>query len=214
MRFKKYLFISLSLILLGCAGIKPTPVSPPEIKKHITPVSLRAEAKVELRGLLTLSGRAAITAKNPDQFRIEVTGPFNQMIALFVSDGKTLYSYSGDEVRIHDWDDPLLPYSFKSREIVSCLLGAGETTENAQSPEDILISRDGQGRLKSLSRAADGKKAFRVELSDYRDVGGAEIPFNIDIEDGKKRLVIKYSSVVIDTDLDPDSFNIGLLTER
>lgn len=213
MRSAKFGLVLLALLFFwGCAGLKPSKELPDLGEKKKTPKSIRAEAVVELKKIITLSGRGTIMAKNPDRFRIEVLGPFNHVMALLVSDGTTLYAFSGGEIEKKDWEDPALPYSFKAKEVVSFLLGSQYPKNKASLKEDnIEVLTDKDGHISKIVKYKKGSASLTVKMSDYRDISGAHIPFNIHIEDGKRTLKIKYSDVEIDPELSEDFFSLEAL---
>lgn len=271
-----------ALIIFLIAGCASTPVirKATALKERTSPSSLRAEGTVELKKTFTLKGRASVTVKSPDLFRIEVTGPFNQPMALLLSDGRRFRftgpdgkggvfspegllnpggasANSGDELfsfggAPSDSADPgpdvagpgtmkpdgveginsgagtipegsILdipadergsdrtaepPYPLRPEQIVSLLLGAnvsgnGTLWEGYESSHD-----EGTGGAVRFVRLEDGVAVFKVEISDFRAVGGAEVPFNISIDDGRQKLSIRYSSVEINPEIDSDFFTI------
>lgn len=203
MRLKSLALLFILVFISGCAALKPQ-AAPEGLNP---PTAIRAEAVVELKKTITLAGRAVILAKSPDLFRIEVFGPFGQVMALLVSDGSSLYIYSGGEEKEFLWNDPLLPYSFKANEVVSFLLGNSVPIQ-ARAGKNFQLSMDENGRLEKAVKFKKGSPSLVVRLSDYRPVEGAILPFNISIEDGKEKFRIKYSSVDIKPRFDADSFSI------
>ncbi|MBI4949271.1 MAG: hypothetical protein HY955_03905 [Deltaproteobacteria bacterium] len=205
MRLKAFLFTA-AVFFAGCAVVKPLPPEAPVTRASEAPVSIRAEAIVVMKRRMDLGGRAVILAEAPDKFRIEVTGPFNHLAALLVSDGRSFFSYIGDDTEVKDWDDPRLPYSFSSSEIVSFLLGAQADKEAAD--RGFEVSKDAD---RSVFKRHRKNGDLKVELSDFRSIGTLRIPYRIDIEDGKRRLTVKYSSVEVNPSIDPMSFDIDAL---
>lgn len=205
MRLKKTFGLFLAAFVSGCAAFAPAPLPlPPETAK-LKPSSIRAQAVVELKKPVPLSGKAVIIAKSPGSFRIEVLGPFSHTLALLVSDGESLYMFSRGQSSRFGWDDPELPYPFKAEEVVSFLLGAGPV--NGGGAEGQIVSTDAEGHITKITRIKDGSAVFTASLSDYRIAGGAHIPFNISIENGKEGLSIRYSSVEINPEINSDFFN-------
>jgi len=196
--------LAVFLILSGCAAMKPAgeePLGPPKLAAS----SIRARAVVEIKkNEFTASGRAAILAKAPGSFRIEVFGPFGMTAALIASDGQKLFVNSDGEISEFFWGDPEIPYSFEAEEVVSFLTGA-PNPPTLDTP-GIKASRDGWGRLREYSRAVEGRDALLVTLGEYREVNGAHIPFLIRIEDGKRDLAIKYTEVEINPLIEGDLF--------
>ena len=196
--------LAVFLILSGCAAMKPAgeePLGPPKL----TASSIRARAVVEIKkNDLTAAGRAAILAKAPGSFRIEVFGPFGLTAALIASDGQKLFVNSDGQINEFFWGDPEIPYSFEAEEVVSFLTGAPYTP--ALDIPGVNASRDEWGRLREYSRAAEGRDGLKVTLGEYREVNGAHIPFLIRIEDGKRDLTIKYTEVEINPLIEGDLF--------
>jgi hypothetical protein len=199
-------FLAAFALLCGCAAVKPAgeePAGPPKLKAS----SIRARAVVEVkRKTFTAAGRAAILAKAPGSFRIEVFAPFGQTAALIASDGQKLLVDSDGVAREYLWGDPEIPYSFEAEEVVSFLTGG----QNLLSPASSVASetRDEWGRLREYYRPATDGNALKVTLAEYREVNGAHIPFHIRIEDGRRDLAIKYTEVEIDPLLGDDLFEL------
>lgn len=191
------------LILSGCAAFKP-PAEEPQGPPKLAASSIRARAVVEIKKNNSAAGRAAILAKAPGSFRIEVIGPFGQSAALIASDGQTLFISSDGKTSEFLWGDPEIPYSFKAGEIVSFLTGSPD----AAGTPGAAIARDEWGRLREYTRAVEGKAGLKVTLGDYREVSGAHIPFLIRIEDGTRELVIKYTEVEINPPLEEEFFQL------
>ncbi|MBI5562735.1 MAG: hypothetical protein HY894_07805 [Deltaproteobacteria bacterium] len=191
----------------GCAALKPVPPPPAPLKataKAVPVESLSASGVVVLKKGFALAGRAVILARRPGSFRIDVAGPFGQRAALLVSDGETFSIYSGAEEKTFRWDDPDLPYPFKAEDFVALLTGAVGQDPGAGAE----IAKDAAGNVTMLSRVVPGAPPAKVYLGDYRDVGGASIPFNIRIEQGVKALEIRYAAVEINAELQPDAFSV------
>lgn len=198
--------IAVFLLLSGCAALKPPgeePLGPPKI----APSSIRAWAVVEIKkSIFTIAGRAAILAKAPGSFRIEVFGPFGITAALIASDGHKLFVNSDGETTEFFWGDPEIPFSFDAAEAV-CFLTGGPNAAMLNAP-GVRVERDEWGRLMEYSRTAEGRDGLKVTLSEYREVAGAHIPFLIRIEDGKRDLAIKYTEVEINPLLEEDFFDL------
>lgn len=213
LRFHVYALCAV-LFLSGCAALKQKEAEKRPSRKA---ASLRAEASVVLKKIIPIGGHAVIIVKSPDKFRIEVFGPFGQVMALLASDGTSFYMFSGDEAKKMDMDDPAFPYPFKAKEAVSFLLGspsgqfAQAALDGGVKAGDREMTSDSEGRLAKFVKYKKGRPAFTVELSDYRAVSGVDLPFNISIKGQKEGLSIKYASVEIDPEIDPDAFNIGPL---
>lgn len=205
------LLAAFFLLLSGCAALKPgkEPMAPPKL----TASSIRARAVVEFKkDDSSAAGRAAILAKAPGSFRIEVFGPFGLTAALIASDGEKLFINSEGQMRAFFWGDPELPYSFDAGEVVSFLTGAPDAP--ALDKPGVKASKDEWGRLREYSRATEGRDALQVTLGEYREVNGAHIPFLIRIEDGKRDLAIKYTEVEINPLIEEDLFRLEAHSDR
>lgn len=196
----------LFIFLAGCAAVSTVPEKAltPGAEK-IVPASLRAEAVVEIKRVVPVSAKALVLVKSPDKFRIEVTGPLGSVMGLMLSDGETLSVFSGDEVKNYRWNDPFSPYPFDSIEAVSFLLGDQPGAANDRA--DYKVKRGEDGRIKEILKYKDGVPLLTARLSDYREISGAVIPFNISIE-GKDTIRIRYSSVEVNPELDGSLFMI------
>ncbi len=181
------------------------PLGPPSIDAS----SIRAKAVVELKkGSFSAAGRAAVFARAPGSFRIEVFGPFGQSAALIASDGERLLVASGGKTDLFLWGDPAIPYSFEAREAVSFLTGRRTTLASG-----ALETRDAWGRLLEYSRDAGGR-GLKVTLGEYREVAGAHIPFFIKIEDETRELVIKYTDAEVNPLLEDGFFELEAYSDR
>lgn len=201
--------LASAVLLGGCAGVN-APRRPPAEAARARPKALRASAVVELRRSMPLAGRASVLVESPDKFRIEVAGPFNQVVALLVSDGRELFVFSGRKPEVFNWDDPSMPYPFSAGEVVSFLMGeagALPALNGAAVGNGYSVTRDVDGRVKDIVKSRGGAEVLRVAMADYRSVSGAYIPFHITI-DGRERLSIRYSEVEVDPDVAPGSFTI------
>ncbi|MFQ5735475.1 MAG: hypothetical protein ACE5GY_01260 [Thermodesulfobacteriota bacterium] len=207
------LLILLCVVALapGCATLNIAPGPPVKgeakaVKALEPPSSLRATAIVRVDRIFSVKGRALIAAERPDRFRIEVLGPLNSTLALFVSDGHGLYIFSDGKSARYEWKDPRVPFPFRPVEVVSALLGA-----RPEGAGDYALSMDGDGHITDIVKKGDGEPLLTAAMSDYRTVSGADVPFSITIEDGKKRLGVRYSAVEVNPELGTDFFDTGSL---
>ncbi|MBI5885783.1 MAG: hypothetical protein HZB85_04280 [Deltaproteobacteria bacterium] len=201
--------LGLCLVLLaGCAGITPAPEKAPGHGIE-TPVvkaveSIRASGVVIVKRGISMSGRAKITAQRPASFRIEVSGPFGQTMALLISDGESFYVFSNGTEETMRWDDPLMPYPFRPQELVSVLTGASESV----AAEGAAVSKDSKGHVTRLGVTGTDGLPFEITLTDFRDAGGVTLPFDIRLAKGIEELIIRYSNVEINPVLPPEPFQI------
>lgn len=194
------------LLLAGCVATKEAsrPVESPAEQEAAarSPRSIRAGAVVEISRIFSVKGRALIAAQSPDRFRIEVLGPLNSTVALFVSNGAGLYIFSDGQSARYDWEDPLMPFPFRPEEVVGALLGARPRTKGGYG-----VSIDEAGRVTELLRNEDGRQTVKAAMSDYRTVAGADVPFSITMKDLRKDLGVRYSSVEVNPDFAPGFFD-------
>jgi outer membrane lipoprotein-sorting protein len=194
---RAYTLLTFIFLLPGCSAISIQPTPYP----GTTPDTLRAEAIVELEKE-EFRGRAVILLKRPNLARIDFLGPFNQVVAVIVSDGTELTFYSNGGVRSYRWDDPRLPYSFSPWEFVSFLFG--RPVDGGQ----YELTRDEKGNIQRLVKLRAGIPVLKVAMGDWRQVRGVFIPFEIAIEDEQERLDIRFSSVELNTRMEKELFII------
>ncbi len=191
----------------GCATLSPPAPETAETAGKTTVATaqtLRANAVVEIQRVFSVKGRALIAAQSPDKFRIEVLGPLNATVALFVSDGTELYIFSEGKSARYDWADPRVPFPFRPAEVVSALLGE-------RPAGDYGVFTDNDGRVVRVVRKEGGRDILDARMEDYRTVDGAQVPFSITIRDRKKGLGIRYSSVSVNPKLPAGFFDASRL---
>ncbi|MEK6759071.1 MAG: hypothetical protein AABY51_04810 [Deltaproteobacteria bacterium] len=186
--------ILLALITIsGCAHKRPTG---PDLALVRSPgETLRAEAVVDMDRTLSASGKARIYAQAPGSFRIEIKGPFAQVVALFASDGYTLHTFTDGVERFYPAGSPDAPLPFSNAEIVSLLMGLDLKPLKDAGFE---IEADQKGRPVKAEKQISGSNAGTVTVlfSDYRETGGRDVPFEISIQGPRlDRIRIRYSSV-------------------
>jgi len=203
----------LALVVLpGCATMQTGQrgaVAPQAAGKATgppAPRSIKASAVVEINRIFTVKGRALIAAQRPDRFRIEVLGPMNSTVALFVSDGTGLYIFSDGQSARYYWNDARVPFPFRPEEVVDALLGARPADEAAYG-----YATDDEGRVTELIKHQEDKDVLRAEMTDYRKVSGRQVPFFITMKDRRKDLGVRYSSVEVDPDFAPGFFDAASL---
>lgn len=190
----------LAFVAAGCAAVKP-PVEP--LKVLPPPLSLRAEASVEIDRTVPLIGRAVVLAQQPGSFRIEVLGPFGSAMALILSDGRTIYLLSGGKSKRYSREDPEVPYAFKPEEAVAFLTGNGPVASEC----GCEVSKDAYGRTSKVVKSENGTPVLTVTLAEYRAVDGVQVPFDIKIANKKETLRIKYTAVEVNPVLETGFFS-------
>lgn len=201
--------ILIALILIMTSGCAHKRQAGPDLAlARVSGETLRAEAIVEMDRLMSASGKARIYAQAPCSFRIEVKGPFAQVVALFASDGYTLHTFTDGVERFYPAGSPDAPLPFSNAEIVSLLMGLDLKPLKDAGFE---IEADGKGRPVKAEKHISGIEAGTVTVlfSDYRDTGGRQIPFEISIQGPRlDRIRIRYSSVETDSGFEEGFFDI------
>lgn len=210
----------VAIALYGCTGMRPAvpPGDGMPTPGLSAPKSISARAVVELEDDTRVRGRAQIAVESPDRFRIEVYGPVGQVAATLVSDGKHLLVYSRGQRRVYRWDDPFLPYSFTATDVVGVLTGSfpatapgydtttdseGHVTSALRATAESWSGRGGRGKWAAGDRAGQ----IRLGMADYRDAGGAVVPFTMTIDDGSRSLRIEYTEVQTPSTHPPETFS-------
>lgn len=186
-----------ALILSGCAALKPKGIEP-----GTPPDTIKGLAVIELKRKVIVTGRAAVLAKSPGLFRIEVFGAFGQVIALFIGNEKALYAFSDGQERVYSWDDPMLPFSFGPSEIFSFISGI------PPEGEEYKVEFNRGGKPKSIVKVHEGSPVLEARLSEYKRVNGSDIPLNISIKGIGEDIAIKYSSVEVNSEIPAGTFDI------
>lgn len=155
-------------------------------------VRARAHVKFKGEGVESMRGKAAVVAKSPDLFRVELFGPFNQVMAIFVGDGKNVYSSVKGRESLTPYGRQRAEFSIDARDLVSILLSR---VGGPGSLSDYDVGRDDLGRVVSIIKYNGGVAVIRAALGDYREAGSAQYPFKINIESGAEMLEIEYLQV-------------------
>lgn len=171
--------------------------------------NLRAKAMVEITGSdgKSLSGKAIILARTPDLFRIELLGPFNQTVALILSDGRGIYYYSKGRAEYHYPGDPDYPYPFTAAELVTFLFGDRDIGVLGAG-EDYRIDLDSEDRITVLEKIKDGRVLFKASMDDFRMNGERWYPYKIVIDDSFQKIRIRYNSLIPGAIIDSELFKI------
>ncbi|MBI5236655.1 MAG: hypothetical protein HY886_10470 [Deltaproteobacteria bacterium] len=185
-----------ALLLYGCAGTEITAPPPVGPAGAFEAIAMKAIAVVSLNNGagVTLKGRAILLAKKPGLFRIEVTGPFNQTVALIVGDGKNLHVNALSGAPFYGSADPFAMLPFRSDEFVSLLLGS--VADEAVGKHGTNITNDESGRPARVVMSIPGLDAWAM-LEEFKETAGAHIPHTISLVDAGKRLDIRLVAVEI-----------------
>lgn len=199
--------ILLALITMsGCAHKKPLAHFHATASEQVD--TLRAEALVDMDRTLSASGKARIYAKAPGSFRIEVKGPFAQVVALLASDGRTLHTFTDGVERYYPAGSHEAPIPFSSEQIVSLLMGLDlKPLEDA----GFKVGTDWAGRPVKAEKHIPGDDGGTVTVlfSDYRNAGGRDVPFEISIQGPRlDKIRIRYSSVETGSGFEDGFFDI------
>lgn len=161
------------------------------------PTALSAEAVVSLSSS-GIKGRANIFVKAPDLFRIEVLGPFDKLMALMVSDGKSFSVFDGKVFTLYDLSDEINPLKFEAEEIVSFLIGSF----NKNNPTDgYEVSYDSKGFVSAVEKTSEFDDSVSAQFSNYRDIDGSLVPFSILIDFNEDVLAVEYKKVTVSPEL-------------
>jgi len=179
--------LSLFTALSGCAHKIENPARPlSDISTDLH--SIKAAAIVELTTQKSKKGRAIILASAPDAFRITIKGPIGTTIASISGNKKVLTFSGGGKSANYGPYDKRIPLKITAAEFVSLLLG----NENLPAGKGITFKiQDAEGR-KSITKYQNTEILYHASLKDYRIIDGFYIPFEISINGGKYKLLIKY----------------------
>lgn len=188
------LFLPLLLLTAGCAH---TRIETDAGRTHGIS-SIKATAIVEFTKEDTEKGRAVISVSKADTFRIEIKGPLGTTVARISGSRDDLTFLWRGEKRTFSRDDPRLPFNIRAVELASLLLGKkdfppgdGNEFETRELPE---------GRI--IIKRINNKLLYRVVMKDYRLISGHSLPFNITVEGGGYKLLVKYIKVDINPEID------------
>lgn len=191
----------------GCARVRGG--SSPDFSNAQRPATLNASAFIRFTNSdgAEKVGKAAIAVRSPDLFRVEVLGPLNQTMLLFLSDGHAAYLYTedGSEQRYFEEIDP--------REIVGILLGAQRWPLEAPGPVDAsgggyIVEKDALGRVTMITMVREGGEgAVKVGMDDYKTLQGVALPFAFTIETASERLSIRYRRVKLGREIEGALFS-------
>ncbi|MBI5064198.1 MAG: DUF4292 domain-containing protein [Desulfatitalea sp.] len=107
------LFVSVLLILNGCAWLIAAPESDSAARQHLSRWTEHNAGLKQFKGLLrvqikaegqTLNGRAALAGIVPDRLRVELLNTLGQPITSLGGDGTTIRVHAVSEGRFYRWD--------------------------------------------------------------------------------------------------------------
>ena len=151
-----------------------------------------------------IAARAIVYLKLPDMARIEVMGPFNGLVVVIAARGKDCsYGLNG----------AIMPCGGRT------LFDAapGSSVKFLMGSIDGADSKDGvRVRAENGMTVLDYEdRGLIVELSDYRDVRGINIPFSVKTFANGKTFHVKYSSVELNpVELSGDTEDFFILLPR
>ncbi len=196
--FNSLVLATVLITLAGCTSYKSSGnfIDNRPLSSFTTPTSLSAKANVTLRET-GLKGRANIFVQSPDSFRIEVLGPFDKIMALIVSDGRGFSIFDGKTFKFHDLTLEPYPLKFKPEDMVSFLMGSLSVEKLSAN---FMVEFDEENFTYNIRPLEE--EDLSAKLSNYREVGGAAVPFSILIDFNNEELDIEYKSVEINPRLD------------
>ena len=168
-------------------------------------------------------GRAAIIIKRPDQFRMEILGPFNQTVFLITYNKKSVSLFSFQENKVYrDYPLPVEASLFPqylsglpaagvgNLEIDNMhpILSHGRCVYTNSGDERILLNREGNILEIALSGATDDIYPIKVSMNSYKEIDGFNFPFEISLNNKKADIIIKYDHIEINHDILDDLFNL------
>jgi outer membrane lipoprotein-sorting protein len=157
--------------------------------------SFRGRAVISLSGIedREFKGKAAILVKGPDKVRIEIFDILGQVAAIIVSDADALSIFSNNDSNFYS-REASTPLIFSAPELAAFLMGIDERQANLSSDKERV-------------EAGVEVEARSVLFEDFRELKGARFPFSLTVDDGKERLLVRYSSIEINPELDDSLFN-------
>ena len=170
-----------------------------------------------------MAGRAVIIVKRPDQFRLEILGPFNQTVFLITYNKKNVSLFSFQENKVYrDYPLPVeaslfpqylsgLPAAWVgSREINNLrqTLSNGRCVYTNSGDEQILINHEGNILEITLPGARADIYPIKVSMNSYKEIDGFNFPFEISLNNKKADILIRYDHIELNHDIPDDLFNL------
>lgn len=194
-------------------------------KKYENLKTLKGTALVKIasKDNRDMAGRAVIIVKRPDQFRLEVLGPFNQTIFLITYNKKNVSLFSFQENKVYR-DYPLPADASLLPQYLSGLPAAGAGSRGINNfqqtlphgrcvytnsgDEQILINDEGNIEEIILSGAKDDIYPIKVSMDSYKEIDGFNFPFVISLNNKKANILIRYDHIELNQDISDDLFNL------
>jgi outer membrane lipoprotein-sorting protein len=168
-----------------------------------------ATIRMEKIGGLNFTSRAVIIASEPDHFRIEFLGLFNQVVFVLACDGKNLSLLDERKELLRRWPAAESPYPFNGGEVASYLLGSIPTVFGDKDPfKETVVSRMKEGYVESIVRYSNGNAELRVDMKEYRLISRIPIPFLISIITEMGNITINYKTVKLNEDITGVDFHL------
>lgn len=192
-------FIPVFVLIAGCAHLGARDGKPP----YAPTASMRASATVELvmAGREPLKGRAIVLAKDPDLFRIEVRGPFNQTLALVTGNGRDVVFFSNGTAKRGG-------FPLDASEAAGFLLGRPGVVA-AKEGSGLRVVEEENGLITMVEKSAGNAILFRVSFSDYKEMADAVFfPLTLTIETARERIGISYTSIELNPEMEENAFDL------
>ena len=170
-----------------------------------------------------MAGRAVIIIKRPDQFQLEILGPFNQTIFLITYNKKNVSLFSFQENKVYR-DYPLPVEASLFPQYLSGLpaAGVGNREINNLHPipshgrcvytnsgdEQILINHEGNIEEITLPGTRGDIYPIKVSMDSYKEIDGFNFPFAISLNNKKADILIRYDHIELNQDIPDDLFNL------
>jgi outer membrane lipoprotein-sorting protein len=186
------------LWLAGCAPLRSTSA----IQRDEALLSARLGSKETLRARAVIKmsvnggketrAKAALLVKRPDKVRVELFGPFGQVVAVMVSnaDGLSILSDKENGLFPHSEESP---FNFPPEELADFIMGT--------ALEGYIAKRDKYGNIEELRSDGGEGDGHTVILKDFQLTEDVYFPFSIYVEDKFGSLLVSYSSIELNHEL-------------
>lgn len=169
------------------------------------------------------SGKGIIIVKRPDKIRLEILGPWNQIIAVMVYAGRKVSFLSFRENRLYrDYPFPM-KVSLLPHYLLGLPAGELESHEPANNEASGLpqgqcyinsknerIEIDNEGNMKKIDilEARDDSPSIETFMDSYKDVDGFIFPFEISISNKEASIFIRYTDVELNRRILDELFSL------